>query len=214
MISTGLLDRAIVTIDRTLTAMRSVIDDDAIEAIIVLEPSCLSAIKDEWLKLKLRSDLPTRQRLATKAMSLEEFVERNWERHPRPAVVGKTLELAGREIILHGHCHQKALGQMEPTVAALRRVAGERLHVLDSGCCGMAGSFGYASERYDLSMKIGELSVFPPVRAAAADALIVASGTSCRHQIRDATGRGCLHPAEVLAKGLSNGAQARRGRRD
>jgi hypothetical protein len=135
-------------------------------------------------------------------MSLEEFVERNWERHPRRPVMAETSELTGREMILHGHCHQKALGQMEPTVAALRRVARERLHVLDSGCCGMAGSFGYAAERYDLSMKIGELSVFPPVRAAATDAVIIAPGTSCRHQIKDGTGRECLHPAEVLAQGM------------
>jgi Fe-S oxidoreductase len=74
--------------------------------------------------------------------------------------------------------------------------------VLDSGCCGMAGSFGYTADRYDLSMKIGELSVFPPIRAAAPDAAIVAPGTSCRHQIRDGTGRESLHPAEAMARGL------------
>jgi len=201
MISTGLLDQAIGTIDRTLAAMRSVIDDGGVEAIIVLEPSCLSAIKDEWLKLKLQTDLPTRKRLVEKAMSIEEFVERRWERHPSRPIVPPVSALAGRQMLVHGHCHQKALWGMEPTAAALRRVAGPHVRILDSGCCGMAGAFGYAAEHYDLSMKIGELSVFPPVRSAGPDALIVATGTSCRHQIRDGAGRDCLHPAEVLAMG-------------
>jgi FAD/FMN-containing dehydrogenase/Fe-S oxidoreductase len=199
MISTGLLDQAVATIDGTLAAMRPLIDDSRVEAIIVLEPSCLSAIRDEWQKLKLRTDLPTRQRLAAKAMSIEEFVERRWEEHPTRPIVPPVSPLAGREMIVHGHCHQKALWGMTPTAAALRRVAGPHVRILDSGCCGMAGAFGYVTEHYDLSMKIGELSVFPPIRAAGPDALIVAPGTSCRHQIRDGAGRSCLHPAEVLA---------------
>jgi Fe-S oxidoreductase len=105
-------------------------------------------------------------------------------------------------MILHGHCHQKALWGVESSAAVLRRIAGDHLDVLPSGCCGMAGSFGYTADRYALSIKIGELSVFPPVRAAAADALVIAPGTSCRHQIKDGTGRNAFHPAEVLAKGL------------
>jgi len=204
MISTGLLEQGAKVADRTLKAMRDTIDSADVEAIIVLEPSCLSAIQDDWLKLKLQTDIATRRRLAGKAMLLEQFVEKNWEKHPvKP---GEARGLNGRSVIFHGHCHQKALWGTESSAAALRRIAGDRLDVLPSGCCGMAGAFGYTQDHYAISMKIGELSVFPPVRAAAADALIVAPGTSCRHQIRDGTGRECLHPAEVLAMGLGVGA--------
>jgi len=200
MISTGLLEQGAKVADRTLRAMRDAIASGEVEAIIVLEPSCLSAIQDDWLKLKLQTDIATRRRLADKAMLLEQFVEKNWEKHPLKP--GEVRGLDGRRVVFHGHCHQKALWGSESSAAALRRIAGDRLDVLPSGCCGMAGAFGYTKDHYALSMKIGELSVFPPVRAAAADALIVAPGTSCRHQMRDGTGRECLHPAEVLAMGL------------
>jgi FAD/FMN-containing dehydrogenase/Fe-S oxidoreductase len=200
MISAGLLDDAIATADRTIGSLRAVIENSAIEAIIVFEPSCLSAIKDEWLKLKLHSPMELRQRLADKAMLFEDFVHRRWEAHPnRPVISPKA---GARDVILHGHCHQKALWGVESTAALLRRFAGERVMVLPSGCCGMAGAFGYTRQRYDLSMKIGELSVFPPIRGAGAEAMIVAPGTSCRHQIKDGTSRAAIHPAEFVAQML------------
>ncbi len=205
LISTGMLEQAIAEADRTLASLRTLIDDPAVEAIVVCEPSCLSAIKDEWLKLDLKTDLATRQKLAAKSMLLEEFVDRRWEQHPTKPTVRADSGLAGRSVILHGHCHQKALWGAESSAAAMRRIAGDKLSVLPSGCCGMAGSFGYTADRYELSMKIGELSVFPPVRAAEDDAVIVAPGTSCRHQIKDGTGRHALHPAEVLAMALAPG---------
>jgi Fe-S oxidoreductase len=105
-------------------------------------------------------------------------------------------------VLLHGHCHQKSVIGMKRALACLSRVPGYDVTLLNSGCCGMAGSFGYEKEHYDLSMRIGELSVFPPVRAAAPETLIVAAGTSCRHQIRDGTGREALHPAQALALAL------------
>jgi FAD/FMN-containing dehydrogenase/Fe-S oxidoreductase len=203
MISNGLLEQGSKLADRTLTAMRAEIDSPDVEAIIVLEPSCLSAIQDDWLKLKLQTDIATRRRLAGKAMLLEQFVEKNWEKHPIKPAVRPSSGLDGRSVVFHGHCHQKALWGTESSAAALRRIAGDRVDVLPSGCCGMAGAFGFTQEHYALSMKIGELSVFPPIRAAAAGALIVAPGTSCRHQIHDGTGRRCLHPAEVLAMALA-----------
>jgi FAD/FMN-containing dehydrogenase/Fe-S oxidoreductase len=202
MISSGLLEQAAKVVDQTFLSMRSVIDSPDVEAVIVLEPSCLSALQDDWLKLKLGTDIAMRRRLAEKAMLLEQFVEKNWDNHPvRPAAPdGRGLQ--GRSIVFHGHCHQKALWGSESSAAPLRRICGDRLDVLPSGCCGMAGAFGYTQDHYALSMKIGELSVFPPIRAAAPDTLIVAPGTSCRHQIRDGTGRHCLHPAQVLAMAL------------
>jgi len=208
-ISTGLLEEAIHTADRTLAVLGPVINDPAIEAIIVLEPSCLSAIKDDWLKLNLKTDLQTRQKLAAKSMMLEEFVEQRWDNHPIRPVIRRSSQTNGPPVILHGHCHQKALWGIESSAAVLRRITGDRLDVLPSGCCGMAGSFGYTADHYDLSMKIAELSVFPPVRAAASDAVVIAPGTSCRHQIKDGTGRTALHPAEVLAMALTEEALPR-----
>jgi len=109
--------------------------------------------------------------------------------------------------LLHGHCHQKALWGDETSAALLRRFAGERLTVLPSGCCGMAGSFGFTAEHYDLSMRIGELSVFGPVRQAPPQTIVLAPGTSCRHQIKDGAGRSALHPIQWIADVLrSNNA--------
>jgi FAD/FMN-containing dehydrogenase/Fe-S oxidoreductase len=196
--STGLMEQAIATADRTLQMLQALIDDPTVIAIVVFEPSCLSAMKDEWMKLKMRTDLPTRKRLAEKAMLFEDFIELRWNEHPVPPIV-KSLN---QDVIFHGHCHQKALWGVESTTHLLRRIVGDRLIVLPSGCCGMAGSFGYTKEHYELSMKIGELSVFPPIRAAEADAITIAPGTSCRHQIKDGTGRDALHPAELLARAL------------
>ncbi len=161
MISNGLLEQGAKVADRTLRAMHETIDSADVVAIIVLEPSCLSAIQDDWLKLKLKTDIETRRRLAGKAMLLEQFVEMNWEKHPvkPPALQARGLD--ERSVVFHGHCHQKALWGTESSAAALRRIAGERLDVLPSGCCGMAGAFGYTQDHYAISMKIGELSVFP-----------------------------------------------------
>jgi FAD/FMN-containing dehydrogenase/Fe-S oxidoreductase len=194
-ISLGLLPEAIEEIDATLERMRSVIDDDSVVAVLVAEPSCLSAIKDDWLGLKLRTPMEIRKKLASKAFLPEQFLDKRWEAHPkRPAFCTPS-----GEVILHGHCHQKALWGASSSGDMLRRVVGDRLKVLDSGCCGMAGSFGYTKDRFDLSMKIGELVLLPAVRKAPADACIVATGTSCRHQIHDGAGRAARHPMEWLS---------------
>ena len=105
---------------------------------------------------------------------------------------------------LHGHCQQKALSSLVPSVKVLTLPENYRVEVIPSGCCGMAGSFGYEKEHYDLSMKIGELVLFPTVRSADAQTLIAAPGTSCRHQIKDGTGRKALHTVEILYDALLN----------
>lgn len=197
MISTGLLDDARDTIDATLRALRPAIGDPRVRAIVACEPSCLSAIRDDWLQLKLRTPIETRRMLAARAMLVEDFIDRDWERHPVPPAVSAD---ASAEVLLHAHCHQKALWGSETSARLLRRLVGDRLKVLDSGCCGMAGSFGFSADRYDLSMKIGELSLLPAARAAAANAAICAPGTSCRHQIADGAGREALHPIELAAR--------------
>ena len=199
MISVGLLDDAIATADRTLARLMPLLRDESVLALVVCEPSCLSAMKDEWLQLKLTTPIQQRRLLAERAMLVEDFVERFWDRHPvRPAIPN----VAGQRVILHGHCHQKALWGDQTSAAILRRLLGADVEVLPSGCCGMAGAFGYGEDKFDLSMKIGELSVFPPIRGATALAIIAAPGTSCRHQIKDGTGRQALHPIQVVARML------------
>lgn len=200
MISLGMLEDAITTVDRTLTRLRPLVDDTAVRAVVVLEPSCLSAMKDDWLKLKARTPIESRLKLAAKSMLIEDFVEREWESHPKRCEPDLTLKDAALgPVILHGHCHQKALWGVETSSRLLTRLVGPRLRVLDSGCCGMAGAFGYAPERYDLSMKIGELSLLPEVRNAGPDACIAAPGTSCRHQVHDGAGAEARHPIEIVA---------------
>jgi Fe-S oxidoreductase len=198
MISNGLLQDAIATADRTLESLREYIVDDSVKGIVVCEPSCLSAMTDDWLQLKLRTELPLRKLLADKAMLVEAFVDRFWGEHPNQNSISVSLGSDARQILLHGHCHQKALWGAESSAGLIRRLAGDRLRVLDSGCCGMAGSFGFSVDHYDLSMKIGELSVFGPIREAA-EAIVLAPGTSCRHQIRDGTEREAVHPIEWVA---------------
>ena len=107
-----------------------------------------------------------------------------------------------RKIMLHGHCHQKALASTSPTKEMLSIPENFEVEMINSGCCGMAGSFGYEKEHYDVSMKVGELVLFPAVRNTPAGTIIAAPGTSCRHQIKDGTGRTALHPIEVLFDAL------------
>ena len=106
------------------------------------------------------------------------------------------------EILLHGHCHQKALSSLDDAVQALSLPRGHRVRTIPAGCCGMAGAFGYEKEHYAVSMQIGELALFPAVRAATAATVIVAAGTSCRTQIADGAGRRAEHPAMVLRRAL------------
>jgi Fe-S oxidoreductase len=144
-----------------------------------LEPSCLYTLRDEVPDLVAS---PAASSVADRAVLLEEFLDRAWSD-------GRELPFAGggrdRAVHVHGHCHQKAFGGTAATLRMLGRIPSARVTAIESSCCGMAGSFGYHAEHYDVSMRMGELSLFPAVRAAAGDAAIVADGTSCRAQIMD-----------------------------
>ncbi|MBI2154624.1 MAG: FAD-binding protein [Candidatus Rokubacteria bacterium] len=163
-------------------------------AIVGLEPSCLLTLRDEYVDL-LRSDAA--RQVAKQSFLLEEFLQR--ERRN-----GLSLPFAGngRRALLHGHCHQKALVGTGPTVAALQW-AGFDVEEVDSGCCGMAGSFGFEKEHYDLSVALGNRRLAPAVKAAGPEVEIVAPGISCRQQIEHLAGRRAKHPAEVLWETLS-----------
>jgi len=162
--------------------------------IVGLEPSCLLTARDEWVDL-LRTD--EARTVARGSLLLEEFLMRERAR-------GLTLPFGGhgRKALLHGHCHQKAMVGTAPTVAALKW-AGFEVTEVDSGCCGMAGSFGFEREHYDISVTLGNRRLAPAVKAAPAETEIVAPGISCRQQIQHLAGRRAKHPAEVLREALS-----------
>ena len=162
--------------------------------IVGLEPSCVFTVKDEVPRL-VPSD---EARLVADSLSLfEEAVDAD-------LAGGATLPFVNspRRAAVHCHCHQKAAGAAEATMRLLGRLPGLEVARIESGCCGMAGAFGYHAEHFDISMKMGELDLLPAVREHSDDTLIVAPGTSCRAQILDGTGRVALHPAEVLREAL------------
>jgi FAD/FMN-containing dehydrogenase/Fe-S oxidoreductase len=164
--------------------------------IVGLEPSCLFTFRDE---IPAMTGGEAAAGIAAQAMLFEEFLARE-------AAAGRLalpLSPHSGRALLHGHCHQKAFGAMTAVEAALRLIPDLDVEIVESSCCGMAGSFGYHAETIDTSLAMGELSLLPAVRKAAADAIIVADGTSCRHQIKDGTGRAALHVARVLAMSIA-----------
>ncbi|WP_029079960.1 FAD-binding and (Fe-S)-binding domain-containing protein [Bradyrhizobium sp. th.b2] len=192
-LSAGLVEQARAELDRLVAtyvpfAARGV-------PIIGLEPSCLLTLRDELLSL--RSDDATKA-VSAHALLFEEFLVREAEAGrlalPLGAVAGKA--------VVHGHCHQKSFGALKPVEKVLRLVPGLEVKIIESSCCGMAGAFGYGAETYQASIEMAELSLLPAIRSADPDTLIVADGTSCRHQIMDGSGRTPLHVACVLAMSL------------
>jgi Fe-S oxidoreductase len=183
-----MLDEARAALERVLRVLAPQIESGT--PVVVLEPGCHSVFRDELLKL-FPNDANA-ARLAKQTVTLAESLQaRKWK---PPAVGGKAL--------LHGHCHQKALGSTKADVALLE-AAGIETAAPDTGCCGMSGAFGMRQETYEASVAIGRLSVLPKVQQAAPGTLIVANGFSCREQIEGLGGRDTLHLAEVLARGLA-----------
>jgi FAD/FMN-containing dehydrogenase/Fe-S oxidoreductase len=189
-LSAGLIEEARQEARRMLGALAPHID--ARTPIVGLEPSCLLTFRDEFPVI-----LPVVQTkaLAERAQLFEEFVEseRAAGRFQLPLT-----PMEGRTALLHGHCHQKAFATVGAAVKALQLIPGLTVESFDSSCCGMAGSFGYEAEHYEVSLKIAELGVLPRIRAASADTLLAANGTSCRHQIADAAGREARHLVRIL----------------
>jgi len=158
--------------------------------VIGLEPSCLFSFRDEYAVL---FDDALTQTLAENSFLLEEYLARE------PGAL--RLKEMKQEVLLHGHCHQKAFDAMPAVEKVLRMVPGLEVSTVQTSCCGMAGSFGYEAEHYGVSMKMAELSLLPSIRNSK-QAVLVADGTSCRHQIVDGTGREALHVARVLDSAL------------
>ena len=192
-LAVGKVDEACAEMERTIMALAPIAAAGI--PIIGLEPSCLFGFRDEIPSL-MKSDAA--RKVATQALLFEEFIARE-------AAAGRLnlkLKSTGKRALLHGHCHQKSFDTMAAVTATLRLIPELNVETVESSCCGMAGSFGYHADTIDVSRAMGELSLLPAVRKAPDDTLIVADGTSCRHQIKDGTKREALHVARVLAMSL------------
>jgi Fe-S oxidoreductase len=164
-------------------------------SIVGLEPSCLLTLRDEALVMGLGKKAET---VAGQALLFEEFIARE----VKADRFRLTLKAVDKPILLHGHCHQKAFGAVSPILDVLQLIPGARPELIESSCCGMAGSFGYEAAHYEVSMQMAEASLLPAVRKNP-DAIVVADGTSCRHQIADGAGREAIHVARLLAAQLA-----------
>jgi len=192
-LAVGKVDEARREAERTLAALMPFVDRGM--PVIGLEPSCIFSFRDEIPAL-LKNDAA--KRAANYAVLFEEFLAGE-------AAAGRlkiNLASIAKDVLLHGHCHQKSFNAMSAVEKVLKLVPGLDVETIESSCCGMAGAFGYGADTVEISRAMGELSLLPSVRRAPGDAIIVADGTSCRQQIRDGTGREAVHVARVLAAAL------------
>ena len=194
LISEGMLDRALENARYNIASLQQYADEGV--PIIGCEPSCTSTLTDDYVEL---INTPAAKRVAEATCSFEEFIAQLHEN----GELSLTFTDEARDILLHGHCHQRALVGIQPTVEMLSLPPAHDVTVLDSSCCGMAGAFGYEKAHYELSMKIGELRLFPTVREKlAGDVTLSAPGFSCRHQLEHGTGVLPKHPIEVLREAI------------
>jgi len=191
-LSAGLVEEAKTEARRTLDALAPWVARGV--PVIGLEPSCLFSFRDEFTVM-----LPQAEALADNSYLFEEFLAKEAE----AGRLSLKLERLEKSALLHGHCHQKAFGAMPAVSKILGMIPGLQVETIETSCCGMAGSFGYEREHYDVSMKMAELDLLPKVRQASAETLLIADGTSCRHQIEDGTGRNAMHVARVMERALS-----------
>lgn len=198
-LATGMIDKARIEAQRMISALLPWAKQGV--PIVGLEPSCLLTLRDEYTSLIPGSDTDI---LSSKAFLLEELLVQD---HANDKL-GWVLEAPAEKVLVHGHCHQKAMGAFSAVQQTLALIPGLQIEIIESSCCGMAGAFGYASDTANVSMQMAELDLLPHVRKADEKTIIVADGTSCRHQIFDGSGRQAQHVAVVLADSLHAAATA------
>lgn len=198
-LSKGLVREAKKIVNENLRLLGPVIGEEA--PLVGIEPSAILTFRDEYPDLAEDTQVENAQRLAKNSFLIDDFLAREIEQgRIRP----EQFTTEKRSVVLHGHCQQKALTSVAGSVRVLSLPRNYTVTTIPSGCCGMAGSFGYEREHYKLSQKIGELVLLPTVRKQGEDVIIAAPGTSCRHQIKDGTGRKAQHPVEILYEALVN----------
>jgi len=196
-LSKGLIRQAQKIINRNIAALSPLITEST--PLIGIEPSAILTFRDEYPDLASDEQLNAAKNLAKNVFTVDEFIAGEMT---SGRIKKEQFTSEKKQIKLHGHCQQKAISSTAPSVKILSLPENYQVELIPSGCCGMAGSFGYEKEHYNLSMQIGELVLLPTVRQQPADTIIAAPGTSCRHQIKDGTGRKALHPVEVLYDAL------------
>lgn len=196
-LSKGLLRDAKKIANKNISLLYPLISADS--PLLGIEPSAILSFRDEYIDLADDQNFEKSKSLAKHVFMIDEFIATEIE---KGKINKEFFTTEKRNIILHGHCQQKALSSVEPSMKLLSLPENYTVTTIPSGCCGMAGSFGYEKEHYELSMKVGELVLLPAVRNAADDSIIAAPGTSCRHQVKDGTGRIALHPVEILYEAL------------
>ena len=192
LISQGLLDEARGQAEFNVEQLFPLVETGA--KILFCEPSCLSAMREDAPALLRGERRQQAEKLAGSCLLLEEFLEQEWS----AGRIELKLNPGPSKILFHGHCHQKAMGLLPPTIALLSRIPQCTVFDPDSGCCGMAGSFGYLREHFELSRRIAELRLLPAILGKGPDTIVVAAGTSCRQQIKQFTGETAIHPAVLL----------------
>ena len=196
-LSKGLVRKAKVIANKNIELLSAVVSDKS--PLIGIEPSAILTFRDEYPDLASDENLLAAENLAHNSFYIDEFIAKEIT---AGNITKEVFTTNAKTIVLHGHCQQKAVGSLADSVTALSLPTNYTVQTIPSGCCGMAGSFGYEKEHYDVSMKIGELVLFPSVRKNASTCTVAAPGTSCRHQIKDGTGQKALHPVEILLEAL------------
>lgn len=196
-LSKGLLRKAKEIANKNIKLLIPLVSDET--PLIGVEPSAILTFRDEYPDLATDENLESAYYLKKNTFMVDEFIAREIE---MGRISRDRFTKEAKKIVLHGHCQQKALTTVEPSVKMLSLPENYKVEVIPSGCCGMAGSFGFEKEHFDISMQIGELVLFPTVRKQSEEVIIAAPGTSCRHQIKDGTGKKALHTIEVLYNAL------------
>ncbi|WP_421873680.1 FAD-binding and (Fe-S)-binding domain-containing protein [Marinoscillum sp.] len=192
-LSKGFLEQARDLAKANVAVFKDLVSQDV--PLVGVEPSAILTFRDEYPDLLREEEKEAAKSIAENTYMIEEFLAKELD----AGNIDLSLFNEQNQLIkLHGHCQQKALSSLIPVKKILTRLGSNQVHLIPSGCCGMAGSFGYEKEHYDLSMKIGELVLFPTVRQQPEEVIIAAAGTSCRHQIKDGTSRKAKHPVEIL----------------
>ncbi len=194
-LSKGFLKQAKKLAENNIEALKPFVE--ARLPIIGLEPSAVLSFRDEYKRLHPNTELT--EAISSQSFLIEEFIAAEIE---KGTITSKSFTKVPKTVKVHGHCHQKALSNQKVTFDMLNLPENYNVSIISSGCCGMAGSFGYEKEHYEVSMKIGELKLFPSIRKSEEDMIIAANGTSCRHQIYDGTGRKAQHPITILKNAL------------
>lgn len=195
-ISKGFLDEAKEKANFNVNFFKELISKET--PLIGIEPSAILTFRDEYLRLA--DDKAAAKNISENTFTIEEFIKQEFEKNN---ISASSFTTQKKVLKIHGHCQQKSLSSMEPTFKMLSIPKNYSVTILNSGCCGMAGSFGYEKEHYDLSMQVGEDTLFPKIRNTESNTIIAAAGTSCRHQIMDGTNRISKHPITILREALN-----------